>query len=937
MSGTIWIEDASQLTLASSRPRPVPGSLLGRDQELALIGAFLDRSARGGDAMLLIGEPGIGKTVLLDVAAEWAAADGARVLRASGVEFETDIPFAGLHQALVPLAGEFGKLPDHHRRALNAALGFGAGPMAGQLLLCHAVLTLVRAVSQDQPVLIVVDDLHCLDGATASVLGFLARRLSGTAAGFLAAMRSGPVGFFERAGLAELELPPLDQSSASLLMSSRYPLLPAMSRRRLLAEAHGNPLAVLELPRGLGEHGSTVGNAATAIPLSRRLQQLYAARLDELPKAARDALLMVALDKTGDVRALEAIPGDGHGLAALGPAEQTQLIGIRPGSRQLAFRHPLVRAAVVELATAEERRLAHRRLAELLRDQPERRAWHLGEATIEPDEDVAASLDRSAHAMLRRGDGVGAVAALIKATELSPVPRDRARRLATAAYIGASVNGDLRDAEALLHDARRADPDHARSAECAVAASFVLLNDDGDVATAHRLLLRAIESAAGPKISSMVLADALQTLALVCSFGGRAGLWASLGHQLESRRAMLPASLYLNAVLMSDPARSPQAVLDHLDAEIEALADLADPAEVVRIANAASFVDRLPGCRRALRRVARSEPDGEAVTCVISADILLATEAFLTGQWDEAQRFAAAAAELCDTRHFRLLRWNARAIEALVAAGRGRATAVEAVVGEMIHWAVPRGLGLLRNFGLYACVLAALAKSDFEAAYLHAIKISPAGELASHEPAALWVIMDLVEAALRTGHAREAVAHVRAVQEAGVAAISSRLALLSGAAGALVAPDDEAIAGFERSLAIAGAEQWPFDFARAQLLYGERLRRAHAMSKSRVHLAAAHDTFRRLGAMPWAERAAQELRATGQARPRTGHHDREALTPQEFEIAALAASGLTNKEIASRLFLSHRTIGAHLYRIFPKLGITSRAALRDALPQPSAG
>jgi DNA-binding CsgD family transcriptional regulator len=272
-----------------------------------------------------------------------------------------------------------------------------------------------------------------------------------------------------------------------------------------------------------------------------------------------------------------------------------------------------------------------------------------------------------------------------------------------------------------------------------------------------------------------------------------------------------------------------------------------------------------------------------------------------------------------------------------MAAVRGQSAVAHAVAAEMIQWAAPRDLGLLRSNGLYACVLAALAESDFEAAYHHAVRISPAGQLASHEPVALWVIMDLVEAAMRTGRASEAIAHVRAVQETGVAAISPRLALLSGVAAALVAPDDEAIGQFERSLAIAGARQWPFDFARAQLLYGERLRRTHAMTESRVHLTAALDTFRRLGATPWAERAAQEHRATGQMRPRSGHHDREALTPQELEIAALAATGLSNKDIASRLFLSHRTVGAHLYRIFPKLGITSRAALRDALLQSPAG
>ena len=237
----------------------------------------------------------------------------------------------------------------------------------------------------------------------------------------------------------------------------------------------------------------------------------------------------------------------------------------------------------------------------------------------------------------------------------------------------------------------------------------------------------------------------------------------------------------------------------------------------------------------------------------------------------------------------------------------------------------------------YACVLAALAQSDFQAAYHHATRISPAGQLAAHEPHAAWVMLDLVEAALRTDRGSEAAAHVRAMQEAGVAAVSPRLALLAGAAAAMVAGEEQAIGEFGRALAIRDAERWPFDLARVHLLCGERLRRARGMTEARVHFVAALETFRRLGARTWAERAAQELRATGQTRPRGERHDREALTPQELEIARLAASGLSNKQIGNRLFLSHRTVGAHLYRIFPKLGIASRAALRDALPHQPAG
>jgi DNA-binding CsgD family transcriptional regulator len=508
--------------------------------------------------------------------------------------------------------------------------------------------------------------------------------------------------------------------------------------------------------------------------------------------------------------------------------------------------------------------------------------------------------------------------------------RDRARRLADAAYVSVNVTGDLRRAETLLAGA-----DLTASVETATAASCVLLHGDGDVAAAHRVLLRALETTDGRDISLTAAEGALRTLLLVCYFGGRVELWEPLDRHLLNFGPDLPASLSLSATLVADPARSPGAALDRLDAEIESLPHLVDPAEIVRIAGTSAFVDRLPNCRQALRRVARDELDGGAVTSVIYAGTLLALEAYLTGQWDEAQRLAEATAELCEARGYQLLRWNAQVVRAFLAAGRGDAALAQALADEMIRWAAPRGVRHLHTGALYACVLAALARSDFEAAYHHATTISPAGQLAAYEPYAPWVMMDLVEAALRTARTGEAAAHVRAIQEAGVGKVSSRLAMLAGAAAAMIAPDDEAAELFDRSLATSDGERWPFDLARVQLLYGERLRRARAMTEARVHLVAALEGFRRLGAKTWAERAAMELRATGQIRSQE-RQDRETLTPQELEIAMLAATGLSNKQIGSRLFLSHRTVSAHLYRVFPKLGITSRAALRDALPHQPA-
>jgi DNA-binding CsgD family transcriptional regulator len=254
----------------------------------------------------------------------------------------------------------------------------------------------------------------------------------------------------------------------------------------------------------------------------------------------------------------------------------------------------------------------------------------------------------------------------------------------------------------------------------------------------------------------------------------------------------------------------------------------------------------------------------------------------------------------------------------------------------MTRWAIPRRAGVILRLAAQARTLAALTRGDFEAAYQHAITITRPGELADHVPHALWLTLDLTEAAVRTGRLAEAAAHVAAVRQAGLAAISPRQALTVEGAAAMAAPDHEAAARFERALAVPGADRWPLDHARIQLAFGERLRRMKATAGARTHLTAALDTFQRLGAAPWAARAGSELRATGLTIGQLAGAGPASLTPQQREIAQLAAAGLTNKQIGERLHLSPRTVAAHLHQLFPKLGVTTRAALRDALAGPPA-
>ncbi len=330
----------------------------------------------------------------------------------------------------------------------------------------------------------------------------------------------------------------------------------------------------------------------------------------------------------------------------------------------------------------------------------------------------------------------------------------------------------------------------------------------------------------------------------------------------------------------------------------------------------------------------RDGRDGGAVTSAIDALMVLAFDNYLTGSWDAAQELLDEGLALCKAGGYELLAWPGRFGQALLAASRGEDEVVDELTAAMKQWAAPRAAHVVEVYALHARGLAALGRGDYEQAYRHATAISPPGTLASHVAHALWVTMDLVEAAVHTGRLAEAAAHVGAMHEADISALSSRLALLVAGSEAIASTDISAGDLFIRALEMPEAGRWPFELARLELAFGERLRRDGTMTDAREHLHAALEIFEHLAARPWAQRAEAEVRATGASRARRGTWQSEHLTPQESEIAQLAASGLTNKEIGGRLYLSHRTVSAHLYRIFPKLGITSRAALRDALQAP---
>jgi DNA-binding CsgD family transcriptional regulator len=913
--------------------------LVGRDEELRLIASFLEQAASDGGALLFTGEPGVGKTALLDAAEGMAAAAGAQIVRVVGSEFGSRVSFAGLGQVLRPLSAETESLSPLHRRALAAALGGAAEAPRDRLVVSQAALVLLRQAAATRPLLLILDDPPWLDQPSGMALRFVARRLMGTRVGFLAAYRPETQSMPEYAGLISRELRPLDDAAAASLLSARFPELAPRIRQRLLAEAQGNPLALLELPALLtGPQRTALAPLPSVLPLGERLTTLFASRVTQLPAQARQLLLLAALDGSGDLHVLQAT-GNGQ-IDDLAPAEQAQLVRIDQGTGRLAFRHPLIRSAFVELATEQDRREAHRALAEQLTDQPERRAWHLSEAADGPDEQVAALLEGVAHRVLRRGDAAGAVSSLLRAAELSPARSDRTRRLAGAAWMGASITMETGTVSPLLSDAGHPGPQAGVSLLAAAAAAVMLLNGDGDVVTAHRLLTQAIEDHTGPeRTSGAGLLEAISALFIVTALGGRPEFWPSFQAAMSKFAPDLPMELRLASQVHADPARTTSAVLAQIDDAVASLGGETDLVRILTISSAVRFSDRQAGCREALWRVVRELRQGSAVTPLINALEQLSFDAWTTGQWDQAQELADECLQLCLTHGYLLPTWSVRYRQALIAAARGAYDVVDVLLAEITEWAAPRRIGQADAAAHHVRSLVELGRGDFEDAYRHAAAISPAGVLAPHAGYALLVLLDLVEAAVRTGRRAEAAAHVQAIRDAGIAAISPRLALIAAGAGALAAPGDQARSLFEEALAIPETSRWPFDLARVRLLYGQWLRRRRSAAEARVQLSAAMDTFRWLGALPWQVRAGNELRATGKAardadqgspgapgRPAAG-----LLGPLDRQIAGLAAAGLTNKQIGARLHLSHRTVAAHLYQTFPRLGITSRAALRDAL------
>ncbi|MFB4284954.1 AAA family ATPase [Nonomuraea sp. MTCD27] len=867
--------------------------IIGRERELAALRQAIDRAPGVLPNVVLHGDPGVGKSVLLQASIAYAGQRGMRVVGGSGFETEAQLAYAGLHQLFAPIMEYLDRVEPFHRDVLRRVLGLQDGPAPDRLAISVASLVVLATVAKDGPVLLAVEDAHWVDHPTREVMMFILMRLRPYDLRAVFARR--PLTATERVtpGIHMLEVGPLDDEAAGQLLDLLHPNLPPPVRERVLAEAAGNPLAITELPQtSVGVELLPAGAS-----LRTRLETGFASRLLELPPRIRTTLLVAALD--GDRL---------HHRAELSPyelleAERAGLVTRDSTPSGLRFRHPLVRSAIIKTASPEEIRGAHAVLAEQHQANPELRMWHLAAATVEPDEQVAAEIEKAARAVSLRGGSGLAVKALQRAADLTPDAAARAARLEHAAEL-AGESGQLDLAQQLLDEARRDLDDPARA--LAVRAQILMLRD-GDLDAARRLLRGT--PGAGPLVRVMA-----------ASYAQDSQEWAEVTDVVagcDDEHVHLLHDVFTG----TGTAERVRTALDELPGD-------APPGRVAALCRAATWMDLLPDYRERIRALTEGEAGQGAVTHAASGYWLAAHDHFLAGQWEAAENSANAGLDLCVRHDLELLAHDLRCSLGWIAAARGDADSARAYSRTVEQWAAPRGSGLHLSLSARNLALAAMAHGDYETAYAYWTSISPPGVIPPYVAFAPWAVFELVESAVRTGRTTEARAHAAAAAD--LADRAPRLRLHVMAAQALVAPEEEAVPLFKAALALPRTERWPFDHARVRLALGELQRRRLQPGEARPELRRAGDLFASIGATAWQQRAEQELRATGVAvtqRLNAAH----GLTAQQLEVARLAASGLSNKEIGERLFLSSRTVSAHLYRIFPKLGITSRAALRDAL------
>ncbi|WP_316743925.1 AAA family ATPase [Streptomyces sp. MK7] len=912
----------------------VVGALVGRDGEREVLSAFV--AAPEGRALVLRGDAGVGKSALLDHVVELATAENHRVIRAAGVEAESELPFAGLHQFLYPLLTSMDRLDAAHRGVFDVVFGTGEGSPPSVMTLGIAVLDLLALAASQQPLLLVLDDGQWLDTSSTEVCGFVGRRLTGSSVKLVVGLRSEVSSGFDTAALPELAVAALSEKASEHLLDAHHPELDAWTRRLVLDEAQGNPLALLELPphvRG-GRSGRTPEElfGYTGIPLPLRLQQVYGARIKSLPAPVRAELLRGALDGVGSGTAADRTRSTCYRLRDAEEAAACGLLDIDPLSGAFVFRHPLVRSTVVQVATPNERRAAHAALAQMHHDDVERRARHLAASTVDPDEQVAAALETAADSATRRGGTVAAMAWLTRAAELSESREERSRRLGSAAHLAVQA-GQLDQARQLVRSDTGSGNSDSPASEVVsgYVASLAAVREDGDVRSSRHQVFATIEGMRGEGVRDRdeVLTRLVDLLLAINLYAGDADGWEQTHDLLDSLGDAVSSRSRIYQDTWGDVVRRGAGARERVERAFSALPGL-EPWDVAKLSVAAYHVDMLSQYRPHLQRTVDREAETGALSNAMSMMHMIMMDQISVGEWDEAERTGQRCLELATTHEHTLFVFHAQAQLGLVAALRGQVERARELQATVDAWARPRGVGFLTQITDATGTTAALAEGDYEAAYLHAIGITPPGTFTPYAHQAPRTLLDLVEAALHTGRTEQARQHALAAQRTGLPHLSPRLALITHGALAMTTTDPvQADTHYHRAETHPAAHHFPFELARIQLAHGIRQRHTHGRKAARHRLTLAARTFQRIGAATWAERAHAELRVSGLT-TRTSAPLSE-LTWQERRIADLAAGGLTNKEIGERMHLSPRTVSSHLYRVFPKLGITSRAALRDAL------
>jgi DNA-binding CsgD family transcriptional regulator len=901
------------------------GGLLGRDRELGALYELIDGIDLRGGVMVVRGEAGIGKTALLEAASVRALDRGLAVTRAIASESESPLAFAGLHQLLKPYLVRLNELPEPQSRALESAFGLVAGERPDAFLIGLATLGLLSCAATGSSILALVDDAHWLDPASAQVLTFVGRRLEDEPVVLLASVRDGVPSVFDDAGLPELRLSGLGDDAARALLDLHAHELFADLKRRVLDAAAGNPLALLELPLAVTALGDDPVLPMQPLPLTARLEQAFAARLDALSGETRTLLLLAALED-GKLAQLNA-------AAQLLDCPATEENWLEAVSSRLGaftvdgfrFRHPLVRSAVHQAAGPEELRYAHGALAQAFSSDLDRAVWHGAAAATGPDAELAGKLVAMADRAAARGATDVSVSALERAAQLTSDPSDRALRLFRAGDM-AGLAGRVAVSSRLLRGAQR-----LGLAPYEQAIAFFQLERSRGAWLGSPGTIRRFVRVAEDLVSRGDGGRAVDMLLRVASLAA----WSNLDDEtrvaaaavIEASGTVVDDPSSLNVLACFDPVRSARKV--RAGVERWSLVDNLNPRQLLSLGTAAAYswsqdlaLPFLQASEAAFRA------SGEALLLANT----LALEAWVNlrlGFVVPATISAAECASFTEGAGQVTLRHNTLLAQGIAAADSGEDETAESLIAEGERGYL--GKGARWSLAVYARGRHALMRERYADAYLHVIRVFDPADIAYSQFTSGSIVADLADAAVHgSGDLEKVGNHLQAWEQIASRSGAPLLRAQLDYAIALIADGADADDAYEAAGA-SSARVSPLLAGRVQLAHGDWLRRQRRSREARGQLRAAVDTFDALGQTRLAERARRELRAAGE---NVGARTREAwwdLTPQELQIAQMAADGLSNREIGERLYLSHRTISTHLYRLFPKLGVTSRTQLASAL------